>query len=232
MTNTPLEPSPEVAVPSILVAVDLDAPAPEPGPILTIALAAGWAVDLVNAVPLGATAHEVAEAEAELGHRAAALADHGVPVGAHVMIGPPIDVILAAAEAFRATMVVVAHHRGDDHHDTGGGRPGMGSVTASLLNVTDRPVIVLPAGPGRSDPGFAGAVDRLITLIDRQGEEAEPLVELRAAAEQQLADLDAPAARPRPHQRLLDALHRFETEHPTLTAAINDVSYHLSGMGV
>ncbi|MGH1488931.1 MAG: DUF4404 family protein [Acidimicrobiales bacterium] len=226
---------------SILVAVDPPSSLPDLTPVLALALAGGFKLDLVHAV--GTTTPIVAAPEVELEADAAkttlerqaeSLADSATGSGAdsavdletHVLIGPPVDVILATAQMLNSAMIVVVGHK----HDVGS-RTVLGSFTSALLKVADRPVLVLPAGAVAAQPGFVGAVDRLIELIDRE-EKATELAELRNAASAQLQE---PASEQRSKHlgsRLIDALHKLETSHPTLTSAINDVSHHLSGMGI
>lgn len=221
--------------PSILVAVDPPSPAPPTSVIETLALATGWPLILVNAVPENSTAEQIDEIDRRLIGSAEAFAEHGIDTRTATLVGPPVDVILAEAEAVQAAVIVMIARRHDLH-----GRPMLDSVTSALLKVVDRPVLVLPSGPGPARPGFVAAVDRLVDLIDRTGgdqpdseraDEFEQLAELRQAALDRLPAESEPD-RSRLDQRLRDALHRFETDHPTLTAAINDVAYHLSGLGI
>ncbi len=212
---------------SILLAVDPASGPPDPVTVRELALATGWRVDILHVAAPGADEGALDRARGELTAQASALAGEGVEVSVDVRIGPPVDVILLTAEELDSAMVIMAGHR----HDIGS-RPMMGSVTSALLKVSERPVLVIPAGAGRPEPGLVGSVDRLIELIDRHPGEVERYAELRQAAAEQLVDPTSPQARRRLHERLRDSLHRFETEHPSLTAAINDVSYHLSGMGI
>ena len=215
--------SPIGELPSIVVAVDPPSPAPPTTVLKTLALATGWPVVLIHAVPPGSSTEAVEDARRRLATSAATFVEDGVYARSSVLVGPPVDVILAEAETDRASLIVMVGRR----HDVDG-RPLLDSVTSALLKVVDRPVLVIPSGPGPARPGFVAAVDRLVDLIDR--EDVDRLAELREVALDRLpehADDDR-----RLNRRLRDALHRFETDHPTLTAAINDVSYHLSGMGI
>lgn len=212
--------------PSILVAVDPPGSAPESAAIDTLALATGWPLDLVHAAAPDTEPAEVEAIGRVLAEHAEAFSERGIEAEGHVLVGPPVDVVITAAETLGAAMIVVVGHR----HDVGR-RTVLGSFASALLKVADRPVLVLPAGPAHSQPGFVAAVDRLIELIDRDVG-ADGLSELREAAEAQLEAPSSEAARRHLGQRLVDALHRFETDHPNLTAAINDVSYYLSGMGI
>ncbi len=216
---------PDVDASSILVAIDPPSPPPPTSVIKTLALATGWPLVLVNAVPQESTADEIDEVGRRLTESAQTFVDDGIDARVATLVGPPVDVILAEAEEWRSAMIVVVARR----HDLEG-RPRLDSVTSALLKVVDRPVLVLPSGPGPSHPGFVAAVDRLVDLIDRT-DEVDELSELREAALGRLPD-PTETDRSRLDQRLLDALHRFETDHPSLTAAINDVAHHLSGMGI
>jgi len=97
------------------------------------------------------------------------------------------------------------------------------------------------------DVEYRAAVGRLVEAIDRDGD-GQPTEELRRAALDELARPAVPGGeameigtrvadeedgdRRNPAEFLLDALHRFETDHPLLTKAVNDVSHYLSGMGI
>lgn len=211
--------------PSILLAVDPAGPPPDSAAINAVALATGWPLVLVNALPYGTSTEALADANQRLAESARTFIEHGVDTRTRTLAGPPVDVIVAEAEAVRAAIIVVGGRRGNAD-----GRPALGSVAASLLKVVDRPVLVLPVGPGPARPGFVAAVERLIHLIDRS-EEADTLAELRDAAAQ-LRPEPSEANRNRLDRRLRDTFHQFETDHPSLTAAINDVAYYLSGMGI
>ncbi len=233
---------------SILVAVDPPTALPDLTPVLALALGVSWKIDLVHAVPAQPQSTSgaivpvrdqferdrsaldaqpgVTEARIALAAQAEQLADGVVDVEAHVLVGPPVDVVLTSAQMLNSALIVVVGHRRQTED-----RTLLGSFTSALLKVTDRPVLVLPAGAAGTQPGFVAAVDRLIELIDRD-ERPNELVGLREAA---TAQLQQPASEERSRhlgQRLVDALHRAETSHPNLTRAINDVSYHLSGMGI
>ena len=186
---------------------------------------------LVNAVSPGRDRADVETVERQLAASAAALVERGIEAESRVLAGPPVDVIVATAESVDAGLIVVVGRR----HEIDG-RIVMGSVTSSLLKVTDRPVLVLPAGAGPSRPGFTAAVERLLDLIDRPADGNDPddesRDELRRAATARLPPPPTEAARRRLDQRLRDALHRFETDHPSLTQAIDDVAHHLSAMGI
>lgn len=221
--------------PSILVAVDPPSPAPPTTVIETLALATGWPLMLVNAAPQDSTSAEIDDIGRRLNDSARTFAERGINARATTLVGPPVDVILAEAEAVQAAVIVMVARR----HDLDG-RPMLDSVTSALLKVVDRPVLVLPSGPGPARPGFVAAVERLLDLIERT--DSEPAGADRADALDQLADLREAALgrlpdsestdRGRLDRRLLDALHQFETDHPSLTAAVNDVAHYLSAMGI
>lgn len=218
--------------PSILVAVDPPSTAPPTSVIETLALATGWPLVLVNAAPQDSTAEEIDDIGRRLDDSARTFAEHGIDVRATTLVGPPVDVILAEAEAVRAAVIVVVARR----HDLDG-RPMLDSVTSALLKVVNRPVLVLPSGPGPARPGFVAAVERLIDLLERTDparvDEVDGLSEMREAALDRVAESESESEdRERLDQRLLDALHQFETDHPSLTTAINDVAHHLSGLGI
>ena len=112
----------------------------------------------------------------------------------------------------------------------------LGSVAASLLKVSERPVLVLPPNDSSKggSKGVEVAVDRLLDVIDRNERSPEDapvgdLTELREAAQGWISQPD-----PAQHSgnRLREAVRRFETDHPSLTRAVNDVAYYLSGMGL
>ncbi len=217
--------------PSIVVAVDPPDSVPDSLALDTLALATGWPVVLVNAMANGTDRHGLERVERELAGAASRFRQRGIEAEARAVIGPPVDVIVSAAEASRAGYIVVVGRR---HHVDG--RVSLGSVTSTLLKVVDRPVLVLPAGPGPDQPGFTAAIERLIELLDRLPDDdsgsGENRAELRRAVAAQLPPSSSEADRRRLNRRLLDHLHRFETEHPSLTQAINDVAYFLSGMGI
>lgn len=232
----------------VLVAVDPPASVPDLAPVVELVRGTGWRICLIHALTaerpsdtgsgspiedqlLGSRSSDALGEAGEAAMDALAavadgLAGNGVEVDTHVLMGPPVDVVLTAAQMLNAAMIVVAGHRHqlDD-------RTLLGSFTSSLLKVAERPVLVIPAGAARTDPGFVAAVDRLIEIIDRD-EQAPELTELREAATAQLKQPDSEQTSRHLGDRLRDALHRFETSHPTLTSAINDVSYYLSGMGI
>lgn len=224
---------------SILVAVDPPSSLPDLTPVLALALGTRWKIDLVHALAIAApaspetigeqTRQDREEAETALAAQTRSLADAPIDVETHVLIGPPVDVILTASKTLNSALIVVVGHK----HDVDG-RTALGTFTSALLKVADRPVLVLPAGSVANQPGFVAAVDRLIELIDREEKATEQaeLADLRKAAAAQLQEPASEQSSKHLGTRLVDALHKLETSHPTLTSAINDVSYHLSGMGI
>lgn len=116
----------------------------------------------------------------------------------------------------------------------------LGSVASALVHHPTAPTIMVPASnrppvvheaEKAMDEGLGGywkAVEHLVEVLDGNDQAAT----LRLAAVEELDGRDKHGAKHRPGQRLRDLLHRFETEHPDLTRAINDVSHHLSGMGI
>ncbi len=215
-----------VSQPSILLAVDPVDPPAQQAAVETLALATGWPLVLLNAVPHGATGETVDVADRRLAEWGETFAGSGLDVRTQVLVGPPVDVIMAEAEAVHAAVIVVGGHREQVNR-----RPILGSVASALLKVTDRPVLVIPRAPGPTCAGFIAAVERLVDLIDRSDDSAHCLADLRDAAVRVPSD-PSPINHRRLGRRLRKTLHEFETDHPSLTAAINDVAYHLSGMGI
>ncbi len=227
---------------TILVAVQ---PPTEPAdlePVFELATATGWSIRLLTvSAPETAAIERDVEGDVDVAYTGsvdqsaehgplvelqAAFGARGIEAQVDVLPGPTVDVLLACAEAWNAGLVVLVgrSHLVDN-------RRILGSVLTTVLRAATRPVLVLPtAGP---DPGagYRAAVERLVDVIDRNDHD-EDAAELReAAVEQLVAEPEAGPDR-NPARRLRDALHRFETDHPTLTSAINDVSYYLSGMGI
>lgn len=95
-------------------------------------------------------------------------------------------------------------------------------------------------GPGTS-PELRDALANLIEAIDEAGPSNDS-GQLRQMATDRLDRLDRVANgvddaedeedHEGPIEALRDALHRFETDHPVLTSAINNVSHYLSGLGI
>ncbi|MFW2380916.1 MAG: hypothetical protein ACN4GZ_04085 [Acidimicrobiales bacterium] len=75
-------------------------------------------------------------------------------------------------------------------------------------------------------PGYDEAIDRLVDALDDPGLDPGQVAQLRSVLGT------------RPHRtiehrnRLLEALDRFETDHPGFTKLVNDVAYYLSGSGI
>ena len=225
---------------SLLVALDLTTTLADLGPVLRLARATQWPVYLLHAAApepsfLGYDApggvYDDRRRSTELNNERANLADlrtyftnEGLEAESHIVVGPTIEVILSHAETWDAAMIVVVGRSHSVVH-----RMVLGSVAATLLKVATRPVLVLPAS-NEDNTGFSAAVDRLISVIDRD-DDAE-LADLRDAAESQLAEPESTEQQVVLGGRLCEALSRFETDHPSLTRAINDVGYYLSGTGV
>ncbi len=225
--------------PSLLVALDLTTTLADLGPVIRLARATQWPVHLLHAAApepsfLGYDApggvYDDSRRNAELHHEQSNLDElrnyftsEGLEAEAHLIVGPTIEVILTHAELWEAAMIIVV---GRSHNIVR--RVVLGSVAATLLKTASRPVLVLPASDEDS-AGFSAAVDRLISVIDRDDTE---LADLRDAAESQLAEPDSTDRQVVLGGRLREALDRFETDHPSLTRAINDVGYYLSGTGI
>ena len=79
--------------------------------------------------------------------------------------------------------------------------------------------------------GYRGSVQRLVEALDNHDGD-EDVYELRRAALSELQDRLPNAIDTRPGHRLREALYKFETNHPVLTSAVNDVSNYLSSMGI
>jgi hypothetical protein len=76
-------------------------------------------------------------------------------------------------------------------------------------------------------PGYDEAIDRLVEALDQPGLDPNQVANLRSSV------LGARRNRTTEQQRpLLEALERFETEHPKFTKLVNDVAYYLSGSGI
>jgi hypothetical protein len=102
-------------------------------------------------------------------------------------------------------------------------------------------------GEASTSEDLREAIQHLIDVID-DADGREGTAELRRVAQAHLGD-DGPSSpagsgsgpgregdegddHHNPAEVLRDALHRFETDHPDLTAAINNVSHYLSGLGI
>lgn len=226
---------------SILVAVDLPPERADFGPVFELANATGWNVHVLHAAApepafVGYDAaggiHDSFQRDRELAYEYEQLTEHvalfeseGITATAHVEIGQTVDLILKKAAEWNAAFIVVVGHKHSVAH-----RLVLGSVASTLLKVATLPVLVLPP-PDTSDDASAASVDRLIDLIDREDTEAE-LANLREAAAAHLAEPASPENRDHLGGRLRDAVQGFEVNHPSITRAINDVSYYLSGIGL
>jgi hypothetical protein len=79
----------------------------------------------------------------------------------------------------------------------------------------------------KNRPGYDEAIDRLVDALDDPALNPNQVAELRSSA------LSAKGHRTLEHRnRLLEALDRFETDHPNFTKLVNDVAYYLSGSGI
>lgn len=227
---------------AILVAVELTTTPTDLEPVFELAQASGWAVKILHvSAPETASIERTPDGDVDIQftgspdlsteHGAllelgAAFTERGIEAEIEVLPGPTVDVIAAYAAAWNAALIVVV---GGTHQV--GHRRVMGSVVTTLLTAGVHPVLVVPGGSDEADAGYRSAVERLIEVIDREDHGGET-GELRDAAVEELTTPTEPDRVGNPATRLRDALHRFETDHPTLTRAINDVSYYLSGMGI
>jgi hypothetical protein len=76
-------------------------------------------------------------------------------------------------------------------------------------------------------PGYDEAIDRLVDALEAPELDQTQVAYLRRTV------LGAKKDRSAEHRsRLLEALERFETDHPRFTKLINDVAYYLSGSGI
>ena len=225
---------------SILFAID-DPRLIDVAPVVDLALATGWPLRLLHVAPAptaGPATSSDPEAGAGVGVDESTTRDRfdplvggllaeGIDAELTVAVGPVIEVILHRADEWNAAMIAV----GGSRHQAAN-RLVLASTTSALLKVAGRPVLVVPSDHGEAQPdeGFRSSLERLIDRIDR--EEGAGMAELRQAADDQLAEPSSTAQGRRLFQRLTDSVERFETDHPSLVRAINDVSYYLSGMGI
>lgn len=242
----------------LLLAVDLDEPVLAVEPVVRLARAAGWPIRLLHVMPTdvallpgdsgpGATVQRerrearTAAALEQLRCWAQELASEGVVVESVLTSGPVVETILATAATDDVTVIALVGHR---HHVAH--RVLLGSVVGSVLRRASVPVFVVPP-PGDRSPALpspaAASLDQLRDLADRLPPDAEGADELRGAwsdlvtlvaagesGDQAVAEItDEHRAT---YRQLLDGLHRLEVEHPRLTRTVNDVAYHLSGMGL
>ncbi len=227
--------------PTLLLAVDLPVGFDEVRPAVELASTLGWRLHVLHVTapepaffgypdmesPTGEAHHD--DLVHQLDTLVDAIRDAGVEVDHAMVPGPTVDVILANAEVFASPLIaVVGQHKNLGH------RLVLGSVAAALLKTADRPVLVLPSSTGASERGFSAAVERLIELIDRTEHHGE-LSDLRQRAEERRASPPSGEEVDDDDELLgglRDAVRRFETDHPSLTKAVNDVAYFLSGMGI
>lgn len=235
------------AVP-VLVAVDLPVDENQLSPLLLLGQQANWRVHLLHAPApepdfVGYSGpdqqherqryqSELTRLQAELTQTAKVFTDVGMETVVHLTPGPVVDTILAAAAETNAELIAIIGHKHNVAH-----RLLLGSVASTILKAARQPVLVLPTETAEPDhPGVETAVDRLLEVIDRpapglDSDLGNELLQLREAAAN-LRDEPEDESQERRRNSLLDALHRFETEHPSLTRAINDVAYYLSGTGI
>ncbi len=237
--------------PSILIAVDLPINIAQLEPVIRLAAAAEWGIDLLHVMgphvmPSLDTAVESTVGEIErqqMKEAAASIAgssrsstasgDTTLSVTAHTIAGPVVEVILQQAEERRPEMIAIIGHK---HHLAH--RIALGSVEATLLKVAEQPILVLPslAEPDADAPliptdGLGTATDRLIEILERTQTDGE-FEDLRTAAMAQRQEPDSEEGRERLGTRMQETLEHFESDHPSVTRAINDVAYYLSGMGL
>ncbi len=224
---------------SVLVAVDLPIDISQLEPIIELAHSTGWPVHLLHVMgphvtpALDVAAEPSLRGEESIKVEAAAIAlrQSGLTVVAHTIAGPTVEVILEQAEAQDSRLIAIVGHK---HHLAH--RITLGSVESTLLKVTDRPVLVLPASDNSAQPviprdGLGTATDRLIEILERTTTDGE-FEDLRSAALAQRNEPESEENRERLSSRLQETLERFESGHPTITRAINDVAYYLSGLGL
>ena len=219
----------------VLLALDLDAEPDDLEPIVDLVIASKMSVHLLHVTSPRSLASPFAEkpdegaAAARLDEIRAWLQARSLEleVEVHIVDGPVIDTILSKADELGAAMIViVATQR------RRASRPTLGSVSGALLKVAHRPVLVLPTSvPADAAAGFSAALDRLIGVIDGDDSPTE-LSDLRRAAEEQLDDPGSEAVQERLVDRLRQSIETFETDHPAITRAVNDVAYYLSGLGI
>lgn len=76
-------------------------------------------------------------------------------------------------------------------------------------------------------PGYDEAIDRLVDALEEPDLDPNQVADLRRSV------LGARKNRTTEHHnRLLEALEQFETDHPKFTKLVNDVAYYLSGSGI
>lgn len=232
---------------SLLIAVDLPVSVNELTAAVDFANDTGWSVDVIYASapepsfvgyvepegsPLSTFRLAIkGQEEEQLAALAEVFSEAGIQCRTHYVEGPIVETILDCAEATDARIIAVVGHKHNLAH-----RLILGSVTTTLLKASNRPVLVLPVEPltDKDSDGMTSAVNRLVDVINRDdpavGEQtSDQLVDLRGAAEAWLGDREEDEDK---EGLLAAALTRFQTDHPSLTRAINDVAYYLSGMGI
>ncbi len=228
-----------MAQPSILVAVDLPIDISQLDPATELARAAGWSIHLLHVMgPHVTPALDSAAEPSLLGEEseqvetvAIQLRQSNLEVLTHTIAGPTVEVILEQAAAQKSKLIAIVGHK---HHLAH--RITLGSVESTLLKVADCPVLVLPARDDQTVStipidGLGTATDRLIEILERTQTDGE-FEDLRTAA---LAQRDEPGSeekRAKFSTRLQETVGRFESDHPSITRAVNDVAYYLSGLGL
>lgn len=234
---------------SLLIAVDLPTSDDEVATAVDFARDTGWSVDLAYATapepsfvgyvePEGSPLSTFRQAirdqeEQQLSDLAESFAKAGIECRTRYREGPIVETILAFADETDARLIAIVGHKHNMAH-----RLLLGSVTSTLLKASPRPVLVLPVEPltDKDSDGMTSAVNRLVDVIDRNEKTVpqqadEQLVDLRGAAEAWLDDTEEDDDLEN-EGVLAAALRRFETDHPSLTRAVNDVAYYLSGLGI
>lgn len=214
---------------SILIAIDLPVDVAHLDPALDLARSLGWTIDLLH-VSLPNVAPDPMQ-EQLLSDVVDRLLREGLDVSGHTISGPTVGMILRAADEWKSEFIVIVGHKHQVTH-----RTVLGSVASTLLKTSRRPVLVLP--PQRQPlqdevfrAGLGAATDRLIEVLDRTDTD-RVLIDLRDAAEAQQEQPTSSDRRATLGSRMQESLELFEVEHPSVTRAINDVAYYLSGIGI
>lgn len=225
--------------PSILVAIDLPIDPSQLNPATEIARAADWSIHLLHVMgphvtpPLDSALEPsiLGEESNQVEALAIQLRESGLKVTAHTIAGPTVEVILEQAAAQRSKLIAIVGHK---HHLAH--RITLGSVESTLLKVAGCPVLVLPSLDDKTTPvippdGLGTATDRLIEILERTKTDGE-FEDLRSAALAQRGEPESEEKRQKLSSRLQESVGRFETDHPSITRAVNDVAYYLSGLGI
>lgn len=186
----------------MLVAIDRSTTLGELAPVVELARATGWAVDLLHVFPPesafvgnddlgGRYDPDGSQADLDaawllLNGLASGMTAQDIVVTPSLFEGAPAEVIVNRAEEMDSTQIVLIGRTKAPAR-----RMLLGSTVSVVLRTAGRPVLVTPSGEDGAVGGFRTSL-----------------------------------------QHLKDALTELETNHPDLTRAINDVSYYLSGMGI